>query len=75
MTRMERTFIACSDGILEMASINLGAQRGEQPLQLVRNGQRRLGGRFLLGSFARFSGSWRCLRTHRGCWGRDSLEK
>lgn len=35
MAQIERTFIACSDGILEMTSINLGAQRGEQPLQLV----------------------------------------
>ena len=32
---LRRTFIACSDAVLEMTSINLGAQRGEQPLQLV----------------------------------------
>jgi hypothetical protein len=30
ITGIKRTFIACSDGILEMTSINLGAQRGEQ---------------------------------------------
>ena len=38
MTLIERTLIACSDGVLEMTSINLGAQRGKQPLQLVWNG-------------------------------------
>ena len=62
---LERTFVACSDGVFGVPPINLGAQRGEQPLQLVWNRQGRLGGRLLLGSFALPAGGWCRLRAHR----------
>ena len=65
MTRTEHTFIACSDAVLEMTSINLCAQRGEQPLQLVWNRQRGLWGRLWFGLFGRFVGCLCRLGTHR----------
>ena len=64
-TGIKRTFIACSDGILEMTSINLSAQRGEQPFELVWNGKRGLGGGLGFESFVLLAGRWCRLCDHR----------
>lgn len=76
MAGIKRTFIACSDGVLEMGSINLGTQRGEQSLQLIWNGRRGFWGRFWFGLFALLGGRSCWLWAHRRrCRRRDKVSR